>query len=151
MYVTTGNGVYAVDAATHDVLWHKDASDCLTGMTLADGMLFFGSHDDSVYAIDATTGMLLWSRATGDQIESAPSVDNNRVFVGSSDGNVYALREKNGRVVWSHPADRSVPEGPARGAWTGSSTCPGDPIAGPGRGDRRSSTTRWTSPPAAGP
>jgi outer membrane protein assembly factor BamB len=104
VYVTTGNGVYAVDTTTHDVLWHKDASDCLTGTTLADGMLFFSSHDDSVYAIDATTGMLLWSRATGGEIDSAPTVDSSRVIVGSSDGNVYALREKNGRVVWSHPA-----------------------------------------------
>jgi Tol biopolymer transport system component/outer membrane protein assembly factor BamB len=104
VYVTTGNGVYAVDIATHDVLWHKDASDCLTGTTLADGMLFFSSHDDSVYAIDAATGTFLWSRSTGDQIESAPTVDGSRVLVGSSDGNVYAIREKNGRVVWTHPA-----------------------------------------------
>ena len=96
------------------MLWHKDASDCLTGTTLADGMLFFGSHDDSVYAIDAATGTFLWSRATGDQIESAPRVDNSRVLVGSSDGNVYALREKNSRVVWSHPAT-GLPQGPAGG------------------------------------
>jgi outer membrane protein assembly factor BamB len=127
VYVTTGSGVYAVDIATHDVAWHKNASDCLTGMTLADGALFFGSLDTSVYAIDATTGTFLWSRATGDKIESAPSVADSRVFVGSFDGNVYALREKNGRVVWKHAADRSFQTDPTV-VLDGFVYVPGDPI-----------------------
>jgi outer membrane protein assembly factor BamB len=127
VYVTTGNGVYAVDISSKDVLWHKDAGDCLTGTTLADGMLFFSSQDDSVYAIDASTGTFVWSRATGDQIESAPTVDNSRVLVGSSDGNVYALREKNGRVVWSQPADPAFQTDPPV-AMDGFVYVPGNPI-----------------------
>jgi outer membrane protein assembly factor BamB len=148
VYVTTGNGVYAVDATTHDVMWHKDASDCLTGTTLADGMLFFSSHDDSVYAIDATTGGFLWSRATGDQIESAPTVDSSRVIVGSSDGNVYALREKNGRVVWTHPATPAFLKDPPV-AMGGLVYVPGNHIAvldeGTGQLDHSidASTSRW--------
>jgi outer membrane protein assembly factor BamB len=109
------------------VVWHKNASDCLTGLTLADGALFFGSLDASVYAIDATTGTFLWSRATGDKVESAPSVDDNRVFVGSFDGTVYALREKNGRVVWKHAADRAFQRDPTV-VLDGFVYVPGDPI-----------------------
>ncbi len=54
---------------------------------------------------------LLWTFQTGDNIKSAPVVDDGKVVVGSTDGFVYCLDEK-GKLLWKFETNNSI-EAPA--------------------------------------
>ena len=54
---------------------------------------------------------LLWTFQTGDNIKSAPVVDNGKVVVGSTDGFVYCL-DMNGKLLWKFKTNNSI-EAPA--------------------------------------
>jgi len=64
----------------------------LSGIALANGVVYFGSDDKNVYALDAATGAKKWSYATGGAVESGVSVSGKTLFAGSNDGHVYALQ-----------------------------------------------------------
>lgn len=72
---------------------------------VANGILYYGSKDDTLYARNAGTGKSLWSYATDSSITSTPAVDNNRVFVLSSSGAFYALNATTGKYLWKQPTD----------------------------------------------
>ncbi len=59
--------------------------------TIANGVVYIGSLDNSLYAFDANTGGLLWSYTTGNEILSSPSIANGVVYVGSNDFQLYAF------------------------------------------------------------
>src|SRR5262249_13365990 len=71
--------------------------------TLANGIIYFGSYDNTLYALNASTGVKLWSYYTGGQIESSSAVAAGVVYVGSSDENLYALNATTGAKLWSYP------------------------------------------------
>lgn len=75
----------------------------LGGLTLYDGVVYFGSTDDKVYALNAADGSVAWSTPfeTGNEIWSAPVVDESFVYIGSMDKHVYALNRASGALVWS--------------------------------------------------
>jgi outer membrane protein assembly factor BamB len=58
---------------------------------VANGVVYFGSKDDSLYALDARTGAQLWSYATKNEVIASPIVDNGTVYLGSNDGYLYAF------------------------------------------------------------
>lgn len=57
-----------------------------------EGVVAFGSDDNTVHALDATTGGLIWRYRTGGEIWSSPVVAGGVLYVGSNDGYVYALK-----------------------------------------------------------
>src|SRR5690606_40007659 len=54
---------------------------------------------------------LLWTFQTGDNIKSAPVVDQGKVVIGSTDGVVYCL-DINGKLLWKFETSNTI-EAPA--------------------------------------
>jgi outer membrane protein assembly factor BamB len=64
----------------------------LSGITVADGVVYAGSEDKNVYALRADNGQKLWQFTTGGTVHSGITVAGGIVYAGSTDNNVYALR-----------------------------------------------------------
>src|SRR5210317_1231682 len=54
---------------------------------------------------------LKWTFETGDNIKSAPVVDDGKVVIGSTDGLVYCI-DLNGKLLWNFDTGNSI-EAPA--------------------------------------
>jgi len=102
LYVGSGQAVYALDAKAGTLLWeYSSATGAIeTGTTVADGVVYVGSWDNSKYtilALDAKTGVLRWQRTPGNW--ATPTVVNGIVYFGTST-EMYALNAVSGAVVW---------------------------------------------------
>jgi outer membrane protein assembly factor BamB len=81
-----------LSAKTGSKLWSYTTGKLVeSSPAVANGVVYFGSHDHKVYALDARTGVKLWSYATGSYVDGSPVVANGVVYVGSADGNAYAF------------------------------------------------------------
>jgi outer membrane protein assembly factor BamB len=69
--------------------------------TVANGRVFFGSHDKQVYAV-STAGVKLWNCTTEEVPTTSPTVAYGLVFIGSNDNVLHALDELNGTRIWSY-------------------------------------------------
>ena len=89
-----------LDITAYD--WKFDTPDALSGSpAIANGKVYFGSHDQNIYCVDAYTGSLVWNFTTKMMVYSSPAVANGLVYTGSDDGNVYALNADSGEVKWT--------------------------------------------------
>jgi len=94
-------GLYALDTTHGGTQWHHPTGDGVrSGVTTADGIVYFSSMDNNVYAADAVTGKSRWRFATGDSVQSTPAIANGVLYVGSSDYYLYALDASSGRFRW---------------------------------------------------
>jgi outer membrane protein assembly factor BamB len=107
IYKTTADYVYfgsddetlhVVDTATGNRIWGTNTGgEVSSGVTVADGIVYFGSNDERVYAVlvDGERWGIwkepVWSFKTGGEVQSTPTFADDTVFVGSLDGRVYAL------------------------------------------------------------
>ena len=71
--------------------------------TVADGVVYVGSHDSYVYALDAESGELLWSFETASDPKPPPLVADGVVLVQDL-GNLYALDASTGELLWRDDA-----------------------------------------------
>ena len=115
IYVSTGKGLYALNAANGSTVWHFD-----TGLpmghspTIFEGKVYVGNHDKKLYCLDAATGQMLWSFNDAqagysvNPIVIKDSYTNNQpvILVGNRDGNFYAIgahgHPQQGRVIWKY-------------------------------------------------
>ena len=105
--------VYALDAASGEMLWRFDAEGrVLSSPALAGGVVYIGSNDGRVYALDTANGVERWRYQTDDVVDSSPTVDGGAVYVGSADGHVYALDAANGDQIWRYQTGHSVDSSP---------------------------------------
>lgn len=118
VYIGANDGyVYALDAATPGPeLWRAEAGAAkalqlkqatpfyITATpSVAGGIVYVGSQDNSVYALDARSGAKMWSFPTNDQITySSPVIANGVLYIGSTDKNLYALDAHTGQLVWQY-------------------------------------------------
>lgn len=121
MYVTTPlNLVYAINAATGDVLWQYrrqlpfDLSlihPTNRGLALYGDKVYMATLDSMLVALDARTGELVWEKPvadykTGYYMTMAPLAANGKIMVGVSGGErgirgfVTALDADTGDEVW---------------------------------------------------
>jgi outer membrane protein assembly factor BamB len=108
--------VSAFNATTGMSVWNYTLSggDWVTSsVTVAYGMVFFGSNLGKLYALNGTTGAFKWANQTGGQVSSTPAVVDGTVFFGSSDRKVYALNSSTGNVVWTKDTGGDVYSSPA--------------------------------------
>ena len=80
---------------------------------IANGVVYFGSHDNNTYALNAETGALLWNYTTGNRVSSSPAIANGVVYVGSQDNNLYALDAATGAFLWDYTTGGVVTSSPA--------------------------------------
>jgi outer membrane protein assembly factor BamB len=101
--VPMGGHVYALDAATGNVVWSHQMGDYATSSpAVANGVVYTGSFDFTIYALDAVTGEELWNSsltAMRGGIESSIAVANGSLYVGSNDGSLYAYALAQGDPV----------------------------------------------------
>jgi outer membrane protein assembly factor BamB len=112
VYVSSEDGLLALDAATGTTLW-KDDIGGIDSPTVVDGVVYVASGDNTVYAVNANTGSLLWKFATGSFLNSSPAVANGVVYVGSADYNVYALNASDGSKLWNYTTGNEIQASPA--------------------------------------
>lgn len=67
---------------------------------VADGVVYFGSHDGNLYAVDAATGALKWKFQTPGEISSSPAVAEGTVFL-NNDADFWALDAASGKPKWT--------------------------------------------------
>jgi quinohemoprotein ethanol dehydrogenase len=137
LYTTaTWSVVYALDAATGELLWRHDPKvpHSMAGQICCDvvnrgvavwgGAVYVGTLDGRLIALDARSGEELWSTATTDPhrpyaITGAPRVVKGLVIIGNGGadlgvrGYVSAYGADDGRLVWRFytvPRDPSQPQ-----------------------------------------
>ena len=119
LYVHADDGVlYRLDAATGTERWKVRTSQQpvvripppdptsrwairASGVAVADGRLYVGTHDGQVLALDSADGTRQWAFTTGGSILAAPAAAGGRVFAGSYDGQVYAFDATSGTLLWA--------------------------------------------------
>jgi alcohol dehydrogenase (cytochrome c) len=113
--------VWALDAATGEVLWHYhhaiplDVPLCCgnvnRGVAVANGLVFFVTPTGHLLALEATTGRPVWDRTfadvrAGESATVAPLALKGMVLVGSSGGeygvrgHIDAFDQRTGRPLW---------------------------------------------------
>lgn len=71
---------------------------------IANGVVYFGSHDHNIYAVSLSNGRELWRFPTGGAVVARPLLFQDMVLVGSFDRNLYALNAKDGALRWKFQA-----------------------------------------------
>ena len=87
------------------------------GITVAEGVAYFGLASGRVYAVDAESGADQWSYKTEGAVWAAPMVAEDAVYVTSLDHSVYALDRTTGTLRWSTNLGAGIAGTPA--LWDG--------------------------------
>jgi outer membrane protein assembly factor BamB len=72
----------------------------LGGVTVTNGVAYFGLASGVVYAVDAETGKDKWHFLAQRDVWAAPLVVDKTVYVASLDHHIYALDRDTGTVLW---------------------------------------------------
>lgn len=90
----------AVDVLTGQQVWEIEAGGAVTGVSAADGRLYFGSEDGHLYAADAD-GVLRWTSADlGGKVVAAPLPAEAGIIATTLAGTVHCLATADGRELW---------------------------------------------------
>jgi len=114
-----GGRLYALDAVTGTPLWDYPTGESAvnTAITVADGMIFFGTGmwRGKIIALDASTHSPVWVRDTSSShIQSSPAVVDGVVYIGVYwENKVYALKASTGDVIWAYSTGYVVGSSPA--------------------------------------
>ncbi len=97
--------VYALDAATGDLVWSYQTGDKVWGSAaVADGTVYIGSFDKKLYAFNAADGTLKWTFEAGGSFIATPLVQDGVIYVGAFDRVFYAIDAATGQQKWSYQA-----------------------------------------------
>lgn len=119
VYVVSTGGIYALDAASGEEIWHNESLRGTASPAIADGKLYVNTGGAVLHRLDATSGESEWQavidehpRASG---FSSPVIAGQLVIVGSSSveeaqasenatfrGSIVAFDRDTGREVWRH-------------------------------------------------
>ena len=113
---TNAGTVYAIDATTGDVHWHRDLRGRITAPAVAGGQVYvcstvcdpFDGAAARVYALEATTGEVAWQFTTDCAVRSSPTVVGQCVFGADTDGTVYSLATASGDRRWTHDTGAEI-------------------------------------------
>lgn len=102
VYISTAEGLFAIDTATEKVKWqYKTELPLGHSPAVVDGIAYVGCYDKKIHAIDAKTGKKIWtSKAADGGFHCSPLVAEGLVVAGCRDGNVYAYDAKTGKEKW---------------------------------------------------
>jgi outer membrane protein assembly factor BamB len=78
------------------------------GLTLTNGVVYFGLASGLVYAVNAETGVDQWHFKAERDVWGSPLVAGNLVYVTSLDHNVYALDRDSGSLAWKKDMGAAV-------------------------------------------
>ena len=111
-YIYGKGYVFCLNASTGGTIWTYDATPgrVESGITVQDGVVYFGTLNNYAYALNATNSHFLWRYQTGGSVYSSPAVDDDLLCIGSDDGKVYALNISGSTPIseWNFTADGAV-------------------------------------------
>ncbi len=100
------DSLYALDAATGDLIWKYHTGMTDDAVTVKNGYLFIAS--DSLWCLDALTGERIWATDAADGGGSTPAVVDGRVYCGRTNGDpyngisyVYCFDAATGLEIWA--------------------------------------------------
>jgi outer membrane protein assembly factor BamB len=104
--------LYAVRAATGELVWKQTIPDGASQLAIAKGVLYAGGESNNdLYAVKAATGEILWKYPTG-VTRGSIAVANGIVYVGANWSALYALNANNGTFLWSDYTGEGFFSGP---------------------------------------
>lgn len=114
LFVSTANGLYALNAQTGATRWVY-ATELPLGHspTIADGVAYVGGFDRKLHAVDINTGQKLWTfDGAGAGYDTNPVVANGLVYLGNRDGYFYAVyahdQTRRGQLAWKFNAGAPI-------------------------------------------
>jgi len=131
-YVLAGGSVFALDAATGNVLWRRylgfestivpePVSAKRAG---ADAIVVDNRHGE-VQRLDAKTGALRWRLPLGEPF-SAPVITDDQIYVAAASGKLYRVDPATGTAARHAEIDQKLEVGPGTGAGRGQIYQPGE-------------------------
>ncbi len=101
---STGDSLYALDAATGEILWTYQTGYTDDAVTVKNGLLYTAS--DSLWCLDAITGERVWANGEATGSASTPAVSDGCVYSCSNIFNparsvLYSLDSETGAVNWN--------------------------------------------------
>ena len=96
------DSLYALDAATGELIWKYRTGHTDDAVTVKNGYLFTAS--DSLLCLDALTGDRIWGTSAAGWHGSTPAVVDGRVYCGQSEyynSFVYCFDAATGAEIWS--------------------------------------------------
>ncbi len=96
-YMALGGEIYASDARSGDVMWHRRygpgvGKRSLGTVALAGPQVVVATRAGDVHGLDVDTGYTLWSYALDHAVVAQPIVANGWVYVTTKDGRVIGLQ-----------------------------------------------------------
>ncbi|MCJ7567860.1 MAG: PQQ-binding-like beta-propeller repeat protein, partial [Anaerolineales bacterium] len=113
LYISTSEGLYALDAETGGVKWfYPTAFPLGHSPTIHNGVAYVGGFDHMIHAIDAYTGQGLWTFEAEKGFQTNPLVINGIVYAGNRDGYMYAIgangTSRQGRLIWKYKTEGPI-------------------------------------------
>jgi len=102
---STGDSLYALDAATGEVIWKYLTGYTDDAVTVKDGYLYTAS--DSLWCLDALTGERIWATGVANANGSTPAVVDGKVYCGRAGfspgvtSHIYCLDAATGAEIWA--------------------------------------------------
>ncbi|MCD4847747.1 MAG: PQQ-binding-like beta-propeller repeat protein, partial [Candidatus Aegiribacteria sp.] len=99
------DSLYALDAATGELIWKYHTGITDDAVTVKDGYLYTAS--DSLWCLDALTGERIWASGDADGHAGTPVVVDGRVYCGRSNrhlhiSHIYCFDAETGTEIWSN-------------------------------------------------
>ena len=109
IYVSTGDGVIALNLETGKEVWEKELESSFDeevtftgGIAVVGGTLYVTTGTGEVFALTADSGETIWHKEVGAPVRAAPTIDDGRVFVVSHDNRLHVLSAVDGSLQWTH-------------------------------------------------
>ena len=99
------DSLYALDAATGELIWKYRTGHTDDAVTVKDGYLYTAS--DSLWCLDALTGERIWATDAADSRGSTPAVVDGNVYCGQANYSqktsyIYCFDAVTGSEIWSN-------------------------------------------------
>jgi outer membrane protein assembly factor BamB len=103
VYAASRSGVVYAWNLAGKKLWQVKTKQAITsGVSVANGVLVYGTAEGQVVALDPKTGQQIWTQTTGSSILSPALISGDRVVVLGADGSVAAKDLKTGQAAWAY-------------------------------------------------